>query len=226
MICNKFGNSVGLKFDTNGDVLQFEGNTIISLLDHNTEVFRKAVLIRNDLEKMKISKCVTFLPDESLHMTVIEGVCDKVREKNYWTSLFPLDVKLTEIDKEFENKFVKISPFPKVLMSFYSFLVEGGICISLKPSSEEDKNKIEKWRDEVSDVLGLKFPNHNNYGFHISLAYGIEKPNEIQLVEFQDYMKAFELKYKNSHFEFEVPNPNLTYFNNMLFFNKERFERI
>ena len=106
-------------------------------------------------------------------MTAIEGVCDSVREEGYWTSLLPLDAPLKDVDDLFEEKWKEVPSFPSVSMRFDDLWIESGICIGLYPATYSDDVLIRDWRDAVSEIMGLRFPGHDRYRFHISLGYGI-----------------------------------------------------
>ena len=83
--------NIGTKFNADGTVRRFPGNTIISMVNHGKDIFAHFLHIRALLEASRAAACVTLLPLDSIHMTVIEGVCDQVRREGYWTSLLPLD---------------------------------------------------------------------------------------------------------------------------------------
>lgn len=225
MICNNFGICIGKKFDIKGRALKFEGNTIISILEKDSPVYLKAIEAQSDIKELGLNECVSFLPHESLHMTVIEGVCDKVRKSDYWTSFFPLEAPLKDIDDFFENEWGKIKSCPTIKMRFEKITCDSGIIISLSPNSNEDLNNIKLWRLEVSKKLGIKFPDFDNYKFHISLAYGLKIPNKDQLIKLENYLKKFEQRYKEDVFIFNIPSPSLTYFENMHYFNKIKIPR-
>ena len=105
-------------FNSDGSARVFKGNTMICLLEHDTEVFRRVAEERDLISSAFPLDVFSPLPDESLHMTAIEGVCNDVREKDYWTSLLPLDAPLSEVDDLFEELWKKVPPFPPVKMRF------------------------------------------------------------------------------------------------------------
>lgn len=221
----RFGQSVGKKFDANGEARRFTGNTIICLLDHDTEVFRRAVAERNLISADLPKNVFSPLPDDSLHMTAIEGVCDSVRDKDHWTSLLSLDAPLVEVDDLFEEKWKTVPAFPEVYMRFDDLWIEGGICIGLYPDSFADDVLIRDWRDAVSDIFGVRFPGHDRYRFHISLGYGISMPDENQMRFLDGIKRDFDSKCREERFVFRVPDASMTYFDSMLFFNRKRIPR-
>lgn len=220
-----FGQSVGLKFNADGSVKHFPGNTIVCVLDHDTEVYRRIKHEKDFIESTIVNNCISILPDESLHMTAIEGVCDHVRKETNWTSRFPLDTPLVEIDDFLEEQWKTIPTLTGVRMRFDNLWVESGICVGLYPATYEDDVKIRDWRDLVSERTGLRFPGHDRYRFHISMAYGIKMPTEEERICLEKIKEDFDKECKEKIFEFEIPSPSLTFFDDMFFFNKHRIPR-
>ena len=77
----------------------------------------------------------------------------------------------------------------------------------------------------MSDLMGIRFPNHDAYQYHISICYGVKPPaqqQETALDRFEQEANAFIAA---QGIEFEVVEPDMTYFKNMFAFEKQRFER-
>ncbi len=224
MLDLKFGSSIGKKFNEDGSVRHFPGNTMVCILDHSSEVFRRAREER-DLLYSLCGRTISVLPDESLHMTAIEGVCDQVRKKELWTSFLSLDCPLSDVDDFFEEAWKKVPPMGKVEMTFDHLWLESGCAIALRPASAEDEERIRGWRDRVSGIMGLRFPGHGKYMFHISLAYGMRMPDDAEMERFEREKERFDRQCKDSPFTFTVPQPSLTFFDDMFLFNPFRIPR-
>lgn len=220
-----FGKTVGAKFNADGSVRTFPGNTIISLLDPMTEVFARSRHAQESLNGIAIARCLTLLPDVSLHMTAIEGVCDQVRRPELWTSRLPLDAPLEAVDDLFEHEWKDIPPLGRVEMTFSHLRIGGGVGIGLVPTGEDDNQRIRAWRDLVGQRLGLHFPNHGTYEFHISLAYGVFVPTQEEQDSLRAWKRAFDSTCMRQRFTFVVPEPSLTFFDSMFFFDTARIPR-
>ena len=194
----RFGFDVGRKFNEDGSVRFWPGNTMICLLDHDSLVFQRIKEIRDDFGRNKIGECITLLPDESLHMTAIEGVVDGNRSPERWTTLLPCDTPIR---------------------------VGTGLCVALRAKSEDDERRIRAWREIVSEKMGLRFPSFETYEFHISLAYGFRTPSDEAMENLEEMVKKYDEKFSLEKFGFIVPEPSMTYFDNMFFFSKERIPR-
>ena len=88
-----------------------------------------------------------------------------------WTSLLPIDCKLSEVDDFFEEEFKTIKPLGEVHMRMAHMAGKSGILIRLEPETEADAAELKRYRDEVGAAMGLHFPNHDSYFFHISICY-------------------------------------------------------
>jgi len=221
----RFMMSVGKKFHADSSVRFFPGNTIVCMLREDSEVFHRAKSMRLSLQERSIASCLAFLPDGSLHMTALEGVCDQKREVSFWTNKLPLDCSLADVDAFFQAAYAKIPPFHGVSLSFDHLWIDTAVCIALHPTTSKDEMAIRTWRDEAGDALGLHFPGHESYMFHISLAYGIKMPTEEQLLCLETIADTFQKKCQSDPFSFIVPPPQLTFFDNMLCFHPSPIER-
>ena len=221
----RFGFDVGRKFNEDGSVRFWPGNTMICLLDYDSLVYEKIKEIRDDFGRNKIGECLTLLPDESLHMTAIEGVVDGNRTPEHWTTLLPCDSPLEKVDDLFQEKWKDIPQLGKVEMVFHHIRVGTGLCVALRPKTEDDEKRIRGWREIVSEKMGLRFPSFETYEFHISLAYGYRVPNKEQMDNLENIVNEYNDEFAKDKFSFVVPEPSMTYFDNMFFFSKERIPR-
>ena len=221
----RFGFDVGRKFNEDGSVRFWPGNTMICLLDHDSLVFQRIKEIRDDFGRNKIGECIALLPDESLHMTAIEGVVDGNRSPERWTTLLPCDTPLEKVDDLFQEKWKDIPPLGRVEMVFHHIRVGTGLCVALRAKSEDDERRIRAWREIVSEKMGLRFPSFETYEFHISLAYGFRTPSDEAMENLEEMVKKYDEKFSLEKFGFIVPEPSMTYFDNMFFFSKERIPR-
>ena len=221
----RFGFDVGRKFNEDGSVRFWPGNTMICLLDHDSIVYEKIKEIRDDFGRNKIGECLTLLPDESLHMTAIEGVVDGNRTPEHWTTLLPCDSPLEKVDDLFQDKWKDIPQLGKVEMVFHHIRVGTGLCVALRPKTEDDEKRIRGWREIVSKKMGLRFPSFETYEFHISLAYGYRVPNKEQMDNLENIVNEYNDEFAKDKFSFVVPETSMTYFDNMFFFSKERIPR-
>lgn len=222
---DRYQSNIGNKFDEQGNVRYFPGNTIISFIPHDSVAFNMVCEIRKTLKESGAGDCFCYLPDDSIHMTVIQGVCDQHREKHLWTNLLPLDAPLEDVDKLFEERFSQVKPLGKVRMRTVGLKVDETYGIFLMPETDADAERLRRYRDDVSINLGVRFPDHDRYRYHISICYGVRCPNAEQNAVLDHFEEIMNARIQAQPAVFEIAEPNMTYFRSMFRFEKARFER-
>lgn len=217
--------NIGNKFNEDGSVRFFPGNTIISKLDHSAPVWQEFTKIRDMFAALPAGHCATMLPDDSIHMTVFEGVCHQWRRPELWTTLLPLDCTLTETDELFERAFATVRPLGPVRMRMDSVHVSFGASIRLQPVTQADADELRRFRDDCSAALGIRHPIHDTYKYHLSIFYFTTTPTpeeEAQLLAAGERATAY---IRSKDITFPILPPQLTFFDNMFDFKPHRIER-
>ena len=217
--------NVGSKFNADGSVRFFPGNTVISMIDHGAPVFEQFKNIRAMFKALPASRCMSFMPDESIHMTIFEGVCHQWRRPEAWTTLLPLDCALSETDDLFEQRFARVRPLRPVHMRAQGIAGKGCFLILFAPETEGDAAELKRYRDDLSAAFGLRFPNHDTYGFHISIGYFTKEPTEQECAQIEAFRAAGNAYIAASDIRFVMQPPVLTYFDDMFFFSPTRIPR-
>ena len=73
--------------------------------------------------------------------------------------------------------------------------------------------------------MGLHFPNHDSYFFHISICYYTKDPTPEEEQQLQDFFREADAYIASKRIGFTVQQPQLTFFDNMFCFNPFRIER-
>ncbi|KAK1827181.1 DUF1868-domain-containing protein [Podospora conica] len=164
------------KFDANGNVQPFPGNTIIAHLPHNSELFGSLLQLHGRLAASPLAPLIALLPPESWHMTLFVGVCDTVRDvPGHWPQDIPTDAPLEQCTQHLARKLSEFElgedapPYRLTVDGFSSFDV--GILVRLRPRTPEEGTRLRRLRDRLSDTTGLRMPNHDCYELHLSMAY-------------------------------------------------------
>lgn len=215
----KYSKNVGAKFNEDGSVKKFPGNSIISHIYKNQEIYKHLVHIRSILEKSSISEKYTLLPVNSYHMTVKDLICDEVREIEHWSSKMPIDVRLDETDRYFKQVWSDIKNLDTIRMKFGLIFVKGvGVSVTLIPATKEQKEKLKAFRDQIAIATGVRHPNHEIYRFHVSLAYLIEVLDEEDEKELKVLEESINKYLKTVDEVFELNAPELVLFDDMFSF--------
>ena len=161
------------KFDHNGKPLPYPGCSIISKIPLNSDLFYEIKLLQLKFKDLSPEKAYTYLPETSFHMTLFD--CCNVNTVNtpYWPKKIVEDNNYTKIAYVLSKR-IKKYIFPdkfdlklKKLFGGYSMILEG--------NTKKDEKIIRDYRNKLSDLLGIRFENHETYSFHITLAYILRK---------------------------------------------------
>lgn len=215
----QYAPAVGSKFYPDGSIRAYPGNTIICFVNPASPVFQHCAWIQGKLRALPFANKFTLLPMSSMHMTVFQLITHESRVPEKWSKALPLDAPLEATDTFFIEKWSKIEK-PAPFRMAYRTLQQGhsGVSIRLRPRDSETQVGLRAYRELLADVMRVRFPDHETYEFHISLAYRIlnltERETELMhvlIVEVNEYLQL--------HFgTFETDEPQLTLFDDMFAF--------
>jgi len=147
------------------------GNTIIR---HVTKGSRSMAVLTDIQEALKTTSFghhFAYLPTDSFHMTVFEGVIDSGREDNYWPAgidyATPVET-VTDIYIQRFSSFTNPGPFRMRVRD----VTPNGLI--MEGATSDDEKKAREWRDSLASILGYRKPNHEFYTFHVTMAYQIQ----------------------------------------------------
>lgn len=186
-----YPSDVERKFTASGDALPFRGNTMLSHIALGTAASNALIAVRNTINRRSFSHCLAFTPPSSYHMTVIQGADDAVRKPGDWPADLPLDAPLDVCTAHFERKLANFQldcalPFRMRIVDFSAHR-DSGATVRLEPADDSENRKIRGLRDRIADLLAIRAPGHEQYGFHVTLAYLVTWMNEAQT---EDYLSV------------------------------------
>ena len=149
------------KFDNDGNPLHWPGCTIICPIQESSLVSSLLSEVQENFKEIAPKKKYTFLPQSSFHMTLFD--CCNV--STFKTSFWPNNLQKTENYLEVANILsdrLKNYQFPSPLtVKLNKFF--GGFSTLLTPYSAKDEETLRSCRDDLSNLLGIKFENHLRY---------------------------------------------------------------
>ncbi|KAH8912132.1 DUF1868-domain-containing protein [Coniochaeta sp. PMI_546] len=208
------------KFDKDGNVQPFPGNTIVCHLSQSSEVYASLLGLYDKLRTGPYSHLYTLLPPPSWHMTVFEGVCDQVRKSGYWPSNLPSDTPLADCTSHFA---AKLNAFDLRCDPPYRMRIRGidpleiGLGLHLEFQNAQEETPFRALRDRISQTLNLRQPGHESYGLHLSLAYLLRHLTEDQKAEITNLVLDH---LKDSPVDFELGAPEFCTFEDMFAFKR------
>ena len=166
---------VDRKFHPDGTARSFAGNTIISQIPLRTPINDALTVVRNTLATHGFNRCLSLLPPSSYHMTVFEGVIDEQRKAPLWPIDVPRDASVQTCTQHFTERlkdFVLDENFQlRMQIDDFNVYKDSGATVRLVPANMHERNKLRDLRDRLAQCLGIRSPDHDNYGFHITLGY-------------------------------------------------------
>lgn len=173
------------KFKSNGDFNAFAGNTVVANLYDNEQVMTAVFALQELYKTLPFIDKFTLTPPQSIHMTVMELLCDQNRQLDFWSKFLPLDLPIEKVSAFFGEK---LSHFPLKNESLTMKVTGiGRQNILLEPADEASRQRLEDIRHYISITTGVIFPNHNNYQFHITIGYIREELTADEQVYFDDF---------------------------------------
>ncbi|RFU24345.1 hypothetical protein B7463_g11993, partial [Scytalidium lignicola] len=214
---------LGKKFEANGRVRPFPGNTIICHLPSDSALRRSLLAIYEKFQNSKFAVFYTLLPPPSWHMTVFEGVCDQIRGPDSWPEDLSLDAPLASCNALFEQKLAgfNICTQSSLRMAVLGLeLSEGGIHLHLAPINAAQEQRLRRLRDSLSELLQLRHPGHDTYVFHLAIAYRILPLSQDQEESLSALLQGYFLDIPRV---LELGVPEFCYFDDMFAFRRQFF---
>lgn len=174
--------AVGRKFAPDGQPLTCRGNTTICHVDQTSDAFAALVAAQDRLRAGPLADGFTFLPPESFHMTIFEGVIEYVRSPDRWPGHLPLDATVDSVTEDFAPRLRKIGLAQQ--LSARPTHIFGGFSVRMTGSDAEEEAVLRKTRDQLQTATNLVRPDHGAYGFHITLGYNLRwfTPDEAEAI--------------------------------------------
>lgn len=207
--------AVGTKFHPDGTFRHFPGNTVVSMCVDVEPLFSELIWAQEQFKALPFAERFAFLPPSSFHMTVFELLCDQVRDPDHWSTLVPADAHITEADRILHDAWQKVDPPSEITMEFERIGLGLGLTLRLRPKDEEVAGMLKKYRDDLSQATGIRFPNHETYKFHIGLAYNLIPLTDEQRAVFEKTRQAVDERLLERVRYFTLPAPQFVKFHDM-----------
>ena len=201
------------KFDNDGNPLHWPGCTIICPIQENSLVSSLLAEVQENFKEIAPNRKYTFLPQSSFHMTLFDCCNVSTFKTSYWPDNIQDTQNYLEIANILSDR-LKNYQFPNPLaVKLNKFF--GGFSTLLTPYSSKDEEILRNCRDDLSNLLGIKFENHLRYTFHITLAYILEPLTLEEVSRLINLEKKMNKKFKNEIPLINLPQPEICVFNDM-----------
>ncbi len=169
---------VGRKFESNGKIRGFSGNTIICHVPQQEagyETFDSLLDVYRDLQPMGFAKKLSILPPSSYHMTIFGCANDQDRVAGKWPGIVSLDAPLetchaTLIARLSALKLDSELPF-RMRVDAGRTPPPEGLRVELVPVDAAEEAKLRRLRDRIAEAVDIHTTDHDSYTYHLSLGY-------------------------------------------------------
>ena len=167
------------KFDHSGKPLPFTGCSIICKIPIKSDLFFELKSLQLKYKDLSPEKAYTYLPETSFHMTLFDCCNENTINTQYWPKNIEPDYNYKKTAYVLSKR-IKKYIFPEKFDLKVKTLF-GGYSIILEGNTEKDEKIIRECRNKLSDLLGIRFENHDTYIFHITLAYILRKLKDSEI---------------------------------------------
>lgn len=144
------------------------GNTVVCHLDRTLPSHRAVLAARARMQALPGAENFLYTPEESLHMTVFEGVIETRRTADAWPADMDRDAPVIDVTEALMTRLDRFSPPPAFAVRVKDLLPTG---LLLTGATAEDDRIMQDWRDVLTEPFGYRHKDHDAYRFHMTFAY-------------------------------------------------------
>jgi hypothetical protein len=210
---------LGRRFDATGHFLPENGNTIVCQLIEDSYSEAALLDLRAAMKALPEAHKMAFTAISSWHMTVFEGIIEHNRASTHWPKDIPADAPVDQVTAAFVQRLDEFPTLPPLRMAIREATPFG---LSLEGATLQDEANARVWRDRLSEALGLRAPNHDSYGFHLTMAYAVDWLSLEALPKWKEELEDFTDILKQRVEILDIARPALCTFSDMNAFRPVR----
>ncbi|MGR9151828.1 DUF1868 domain-containing protein [Rhizobium leguminosarum] len=173
---------LGSRYRKVGGFLPEAGNTIVCHLEKGSQTQTALIEAREKYLAMPEAPQFLFTPISSIHMTLFEGVIETRRRQDSWPGDLPLDTPIEDMTALMAARLEGFSMFDPFKVAIVDARPSG---LLVDGATENDRRVMRAWRNALADLLGYRQPSHEEYKFHMTFAYAIERLEDEALPRWQ-----------------------------------------
>ncbi|MGO6848927.1 DUF1868 domain-containing protein [Rhizobium leguminosarum] len=215
---------LGSRYRKVGGFLPEAGNTIVCHLEKGSQTLTALIEAREKYLAMPEAPQFLFTPISSIHMTLFEGVIETRRRQDCWPGDLPLDMPIDDMTALMAARLEGFSIFDPFKVAIVDARPSG---LLVDGATENDRRVMRAWRDALADLLGYRQPSHEDYKFHMTFAYAIERLEDEALPRWQVMLDdvADDIRRKAPVLELTAPAfcvfEDMNHFHELLIFDFE-----
>ncbi|QDZ00697.1 DUF1868 domain-containing protein [Nitratireductor mangrovi] len=159
---------LGTRYDVEGRFLPEPGNTIVCHVVAGSATAAALLAARDALKALPHGDRFTCTPPSSYHMTVFQGTIEGRRGPDYWPAGLSADMPIDDTTEWFAARLRGLPPAPSFRMRPVQMTPLGLVVAG---ATDADEKAIRGWRDRLTALFDYRHPDHDEYVFHVTLAY-------------------------------------------------------
>lgn len=176
---------LGTRYNTAGVFLPEPGNTVVCHLQPGSPTETALIEARARYLAMPEARNLAFTPISSLHMTLFQGIIEGRRAAPYWPADLRFDTSIEDMTAEMLQRLVPYAGGPQFKVQVTDALPTG---LKLEGATAADRQALRDWRNTFADLLGYRHPDHDDYVFHITFSYVIDRFDDAALPAWQQLL--------------------------------------
>lgn len=217
MTTNTYTYHVGEKFHADGSVRAYPGSTIICFADPESAIYQAGVSVQTALSEQAFGYKFALLPPSSFHMTVFSLILDAQRVLPLWSAFLPVDTPLAQMDDFFMERVATVVP-PDNFRMCLTYIGGKGLSFRLSPADEDTYRALHDYRGRIAAATGVRYPDHDTYEFHLTLAYNLITLSDDENRAFAEWKLNLGEALRCDIGVFDTGTPQLTFFDDMFAF--------
>lgn len=176
----------GEKWDIHGNAQRFTGNTFASPIPRNSAFLRAQIRAQDRLRASRFARHYVLTPHDSFHMTVLDGVNQNQLGTAVWPTWMARATSTVDTSIPFLRRLESARlDVPRTVTMRADGLrdMATGFIVALAPIDITTADALNRFRNQVTDLLGLSRTGFGAYRFHSTMGYRLVKPLPSELDE-------------------------------------------
>jgi hypothetical protein len=169
---------VGRKFNADGSVRPFAGNTFIGPVPQQGAgfaTFDALLTIYREFPAHAFSTKIALLPPSSYHVTLFGGLNESDRNSPRWpqgiSGALALQTATTQWLDKLAERHPQATGFDFVLDEPPPPMRDGSPHIPLRPADEATAKRLADLREALARLTGIRRADHDRYQYHLTFGY-------------------------------------------------------
>ncbi|MGU3362163.1 DUF1868 domain-containing protein [Methylobacterium sp. M6A4_1b] len=214
--------AIGTKFDSDGRVRPWPGNTIIGFTRTEPDLRHALAHLRDAARAEPVMRAFALLPEPNLHMTLLAGLDADHRRPPYWPASLDADLPLAQANAWCRDRLTgfhtgggrfRMRPAPPATGAPVT-----DFSLPLSPADAGEAERLRDLRVRLCDRLDIQPPNRDAYRFHITLGYLLHWLTPDETAAVGRLSRAWLARFADALPEFLIGPPVLCRFEDMASF--------